>query len=527
MGTKPDSSVKAFPVGRKAGVCLHLTSLPGRFGIGEIGDNALHFVDWMKAMGLSVWQFLPTGPTAFGDSPYQPLSSFAGNEMLIDVAGLMRLGLVSADEAHSLVHLPEHYVDYGELIPRKLALLGRAVQRFPSVAGADLRRDYEQFLAEQDRHWLRDYAQFRVLKARHGGIAWPGWDEEFVRRDKRAMRRLQQRERSAIESVTLMQFLFDHQWRRLRDYANANGVSLFGDMPIYIALDSADAWAKPELLRIDSAGRPEKVAGVPPDYFSEDGQLWGNPLYDWHYQAATGYQWWLQRLEHSTRQVDLVRIDHFRGFESFWAIPFGARTARDGQWEPGPGDALFGALTKHFRDLPIVAEDLGVITPEVVALRDRHRIPGMVVLQFEVMNNQFAASGIRENCVCYTGTHDNDTTLGWFAGGLQDTRSQAEILETRRMALAVTGGEAGSIHRDLIRLAYSSAARIALAPMQDYLGLGSEARLNTPGTSGHNWRWRLRGGQVEPDQGAWLRDMVAESGRGPAVSRDSGQDPPA
>jgi len=515
--------MKALEAGRKAGVCLHLASLPGCFGIGEIGDSALEFIDSMSRMNLAVWQFLPTGPTAFGDSPYQPLSSFAGNELLIDMAGLIRLGLISANEAESLIKLPQHYVDYGDLIPRKNALLQRAAERFASQAGAQLKQDFERFREEHEGQWLHDYALFRVLKARHHELAWPRWDPPYVRREQQAMRTLEKREARAIESVKLVQFLFDHQWRQLRAYATGKGVSLFGDMPIYIALDSADAWAQPELLRMDASGRPEKVAGVPPDYFSEDGQLWGNPLYDWEYHASTGYRWWIDRLEHSTRQVDMIRIDHFRGFESYWAIPYGAQTAREGRWEPGPGDALFNALAASLGKLPIVAEDLGVITTEVEALRDRHRIPGMRVLQFDVMDSHFSVSDIREDCVCYTGTHDNDTTMGWFAGGPQDTRSEAEILRTREAALAITGGSADTIHRDMIRLAYSSAARIAIAPMQDYLGLGSEARLNTPGTSGNNWRWRLCAGQLTPAISNWVAGLVVEHGRGAAQDLPPGR----
>jgi 4-alpha-glucanotransferase len=285
-------------------------------------------------------------------------------------------------------------------------------------------------------------------------------------------------------------------------------------MPIYIALDSADAWAHPEILRVDAAGRPSHVAGVPPDYFSEDGQLCGNPLYDWEYHAANGYRWWIDRLRHAAAMADLVRIDHFRGFESYWAVPVDSPTARIGAWEKGPDRALFDAMAAALGRLPIVAEDLGVITPEVDALRHHHRIPGMAVLQFEIGEPDFDLDNIGVNCVCYTGTHDNDTTIGWFEGGRDDTRTRREVRNTRKSALKLTGGSAGTIHTDMIRLAYSSRAGIAIAPMQDFLGLGSESRLNIPGTTSNNWRWRLLPGQLTPQLRDSVRQLIRETARG-------------
>ena len=502
-----------LPAGRNAGVCLHITSLPGPHGIGEIGRHALSFIEKMQAMGLGVWQFLPTGPTAYGDSPYQPLSTFAGNELLIDVQELVERGLLQQHEVAVLKELPEDRVDYGSLIPAKNALLRRAAGRFAARADSTLKAECEQFYHENNDHWLHDYALFRILKSRHGERPWPEWEAQFVHRDPAAIAAIEASENADIEAMKVVQFLFYCQWRHLRRFANAHGVQLFGDMPICIALDSADAWAHPEMLQIDRDGRPDHVAGVPPDYFSEDGQLWGNPLYAWDVHAADGYRWWVERLRASAELADMVRIDHFRGFEAYWSVPAAADTARDGAWQPGPGDAIFDAMRSAFDHLPIIAEDLGVITPEVEALRDRHTIPGMVVLQFDAAYADFDPGTVPEYCVCYTGTHDNDTTLGWFRGSPDDNRCAEEIARTQRTVLELTGGSAETIHTDLIELAFSTDARLAIAPMQDYLGLGSEARINTPGTSRGNWRWRVRSAQLSAGVCAGIAAAVSDADR--------------
>jgi 4-alpha-glucanotransferase len=503
-----------LPQRRQAGVCLHITSLPGRYGIGEIGAEALRFVDAMRQMELGVWQFLPTGPTAYGDSPYQPLSTFAGNEMLIDVGGLVEHGLLRDSEADELAGLPAGSVDYGALIPQKNALLSIAASRFEAVADSRLKSAFDDFLEHNDSHWLHDYARFRILKSRHGERPWPQWQPQFVHRESKALRALEAEAGYGIEAIKIVQFLFHCQWRQLRDYANASGVRLFGDMPICIALDSSDAWANREILQIDRDGQPDCVAGVPPDYFSEDGQLWGNPLYAWEAHAASGYRWWIERLQASAELADIVRIDHFRGFEAYWAVPAAATTAREGAWIEGPGDAIFEALRDAFGQLPIVAEDLGVITPAVEALRDRHRIPGMVVLQFDAADENFDLARVPANSVCYTGTHDNDTTVGWFRGSPGDIRSREEIMRTREAVLRLTNGTPETIHTDLVRAAFSTPARLAMAPMQDYLGLGSEARINVPGTSRNNWRWRVRSEQLDAAFFDGVARMVCDSGRG-------------
>jgi len=501
---------------RQAGVSLHITSLPGPYGIGEIGRHARAFIDRLRDMNLAVWQFLPTGPTAYGDSPYQPLSTFAGNEMLIDIGELIDDGFLSAEEASELTTLPERFVDYGALIPVKNRLLRLAVTRFPERASTELETFYGRFLEAHDEKWLHDYALFRILKARFGERPWSEWPGEYVHRDRDAIRQLEESAGLEIERIKLMQCLFHYQWQRLRAHAREQGVRLFGDMPIYIALDSSDAWASRDMLQLDEDGRPSHVAGVPPDYFSEDGQLWGNPLYDWEDHRKTGYRWWIDRLRASAELADLVRIDHFRGFEAYWSVPAESGTARDGTWEPGPGDALFDAMEAALGKLPIVAEDLGVITPEVDALRERHGIPGMHVLQFDVANESIDVNDFEENSVCYTGTHDNDTTVGWFTGSPDDIRSRDEIVATQQAALRVTGGTPETIHLDMIRTAFATPSNIAIAPLQDYLGLGSEARINVPGTSANNWRWRVRDTELTDTVCDNVAAMVAAAGRAPA-----------
>jgi 4-alpha-glucanotransferase len=502
-------------VTRQAGVCMHITSLPGPHGIGEIGRHARVFIDRLRDMNLTVWQFLPIGPTAYGDSPYQPLSTFAGNELLIDIGDLVNKGLLTDEEVGELRTLPERYVDYGALIPIKTRLLRMAAGRFGESDSSELHQIYDEFLAEHDETWLHDYALFRILKSRHGERPWTEWKPDYRQRDSEALLELEESAAQEIALIKITQCIFFYQWQALRKYAHSNGVSLFGDMPIYIALDSSDAWANRDILRLDATGKPSHVAGVPPDYFSEDGQLWGNPLYDWEYHRKSGYSWWIDRLRASVELADLVRIDHFRGFEAYWSVAAESETARTGAWEPGPGDEIFDAIEKALGDLPIVAEDLGVITPEVDALRERHHIPGMHVLQFDVTNENIDVDDFDENSVCYTGTHDNDTTVGWFNGSPGDMRSREEIVAARQAALRITGGRSETIHLDMIRTAFGTRSKIAIAPMQDYLGLGSESRMNVPGTSSNNWRWRMLDAQLSGSVCDNIAAMVAAAGRAP------------
>lgn len=498
---------------RQAGVCMHLTSLPGPRGIGELGQAAYRFVDAMEVMGLGVWQFLPIAPTGYGDSPYQPLSVYAGNPLLIDLEGLAQDGLVSAGALSDLEDLPVDAVDFDRLIPLKSQILARAAECFPRVASSAMRAARDEFVAEHDRAWLHDFALFEVLRGMHQQRAWHEWDRDFAQRDPAAMKTLEDAAHAQIEAIKSIQYFFFEQWSRLKAYAAGKRIRLMGDIPIFVALDSADAWARPELLYLDQDGMPVECAGVPPDYFSADGQLWGNPLYRWERHEADGFAWWVGRVRHLTKLVDLVRIDHFRGFEAYWSVPAGAATARDGEWRPGPDAALFERLAAELGELPIVAEDLGVITPAVEALRDQFGFPGMKVLQFMVGEDDFRLDTIPENCVCYTGTHDNDTTVGWFFGGPGDVRTPEEVERAQTNALRATGGRPESIHVDLTRLAFSSRARLAIAPMQDYLGLGSSARLNVPGTTANNWRWRMTDGQISPDLCAFVAELVTSSDR--------------
>jgi len=498
---------------RAAGACLHLTSLPGPHGIGSLGQEALRFMDVLAAAGLRVWQFLPTGPTGYGDSPYQSASAFAGNPLLIDLIELRERALLTDAELATLADLPNSKVDYQQVIPLKTQLLARAGERFAREADASWRFAREEFIAQHDRVWLHDYALFEVLKGMHQQRAWIEWEASYARRDPDAIRTLEQAARVQIDSVKSIQFLFFEQWRALRCHAASRGIRLMGDTPIYLALDSADAWANRELLNLTADGTPAEVAGVPPDYFSADGQRWGNPLYRWDRHAADGYQWWITRFAHAIALADLVRVDHFRGFEAYWAVPAESKTARVGEWRPGPGADLFDALRAALGDLPVIAEDLGVITPAVDALRSRYGFPGMQVLQFLIGEDDFDADAIPENCVCYTGTHDNDTTVGWFRGGRGDVRTPEEIRRMQEIVLRRTQGTAETIHRDVLELAFGTRAALVMAPIQDFLGLGSAARLNRPGTTRRNWRWRLNRKQLTDELCASVRVMVAEASR--------------
>jgi len=503
----------AWPATPRAGVCLHLTSLPGPYGIGELGAAAFDFIDILARMGLTVWQFLPTGPTGYGDSPYQQLSDRAGNEMLIDLAALVNDGLLAIGDVDELRNLPVDAVDFARLIPQKTAILNLVASRFAESASASLKVAYEKFVDENDSRWLHDYALFRTLKNSNAQQPWTEWPSPLKFRDRAALTRFEKSSGQAIENARICQFLYYRQWRELRAYARKQGVQLFGDLPIYVAADSVDAWTSRELLCMHDDGSPRLVAGVPPDYFSDDGQLWGNPVYDWPAHVANGFQWWLDRLHHAMAQSDLLRIDHFRGFESYWAVPGDATTAQGGEWLPGPGNALFDAIRAELGLGSIVAEDLGLITPEVEALRRRYGLPGMKVLQFELAREDFDLADIEADCVCYTATHDSDTTRGWLNGSPGDTRRRSEIRATKKRALQMSAGKAKTIHRDMIRLAFSSQAGLAIAPMQDYLGLGSDSRLNTPGNPENNWRWRMRAGQLDEALIVDVASSVSLAGR--------------
>ncbi|NNL95795.1 MAG: 4-alpha-glucanotransferase, partial [Xanthomonadales bacterium] len=458
-------------------------------------------------------------------SPYQSLSTFAGNEMLIGLEPLARQGLLKSSELKAMNKLPASHVDYGSLHPIKSMLLDRAADRIDVSDSAKSMTKFQQFRARHDPAWLDDYALFRAIKKDQGGKPWWQWPAALAKREPNALAEIRKTSQAAINRVKLQQFLFDQQWNSLRSDAHERGITLFGDVPIYIAHDSADAWARRELVQLDERGRPRFVAGVPPDYFSDEGQLWGNPLYNWAEHDRDGYAWWAQRLEHALQRFDLLRIDHFRGFESYWSVRADHENAKQGNWEPGPGDALFEALEASLGKLPIVAENLGEITPEVESLRKRHGLPGMVILQFEAENPDFDAQAVDQDNVIYTGTHDNDTIRGWFQGRLNDTRTRSELRACRKRAKKLTGGTARTITRDMIRVALQSPARLAMAPLQDFLDLGSEARMNTPGSTSDNWQWRVDPALMTSQFFDSVAGMVQACSRDPEHALQSGSGP--
>ena len=495
---------------RGAGICLPLTALPGPNGVGELGIHARRFVDSLAAMGVNTWQILPLGPTAYGNSPYQPLSAFAGNPLLIDLDLLTQAGWVSANELKPFSRLPSAHVDYGSLIPLKLATLRKAADRFLTSPTSTQDSSISTFLARHDEAWLDEYALYQVLKDLHGQLPWHQWDLAYRTRDRKALAALGVSHRSELAVVKVLQYWFFTQWHDLQRHAASRGVALFGDVPIYIALDSAEAWSRPDLLQLDENRNPTHVAGVPPDYFSADGQRWGNPLYNWDAHAAEGYAWWHARLRHAIELHDLVRLDHFRAFESYWAVPASSETARNGRWRLGPGESLFTDLESSYGELPIIAEDLGMITEKVDELRQRCGFPGMKVLQFMVEDESFDPGAIAPDTVCYTGTHDNDTIMGWYHGSGTQPLTQEQLDYRQHRARVASGSPAERVAEGMIKLALSTQAELAVIPLQDLLGLDATARINTPGTTEGNWQWRLRDGQLgesaKEAMAAWVRD---------------------
>ncbi len=497
---------------RSSGILLHPSSLPGPWGIGDFGPAAYKFVDFLVAAGQSLWQILPLGPTGYGDSPYQAFSSCAGNPLLISLDQLIQRGLLSYEEVVEAAGSRDLGVDevrYGEVIGFKLPLLRRAYERLRQGVAPDLARAFEQFAAEQ-APWLDDYALFMALKDAHGGQPWNTWEPALRARDPEALAGARAAHAQAIELQQFLQFLFFQQWLPLKAYANERGIKIIGDAPIFVAYDSADVWANPDLFYLDAEGAPTVVAGVPPDYFSATGQRWGNPLYRWERMAQDGYAWWLARLRAAFAQVDILRLDHFRGFAAYWEVPASEATAINGRWVKGPGAALFARLEQELGDLPIIAEDLGLITPDVVALREQFRLPGMVVLQFAFdgdPDNVYLPHNHTPGSVVYTGTHDNNTTVGWF-----HSLDEAERDKVR----AYLGRDGSDIAWDLMRVAMMSVAQVAITPFQDVLRLGADARMNTPGQLGKNWAWRFRAEALNEGVAGGLRFLTGLYGRLPA-----------
>ncbi|NJO41973.1 MAG: 4-alpha-glucanotransferase [Cyanobacteria bacterium CRU_2_1] len=496
-----------MPFPRSSGILLHPTSFPSRFGIGDLGSEAYQFVNFLVASGQRIWQILPLGPTGYGDSPYQCFSAIAGNPLLISPDRLRDEGLLTDTDLSNVPQFPLQ-VDFGWVIHTKIPLLRTACHNFQRHASSELKAKFAAF-CEAKAAWLEDYALFRALKDAHGGTSWHEWETSIAKRKPDALERWRQQLAPEIFFHKFLQFKFFHQWTELKTYANDRGIQILGDLPIYLAHDSAEVWAHPEHFCLDEeTGLPALMAGVPPDYFSPTGQLWGNPLYDWEQLQEEDFRWWMQRFKTMLDCVDLIRIDHFRGFEAYWAVPKGETTAINGEWMNAPGKELFKQLEHELGSLPIVAEDLGFITPEVEALRDEFEFPGMKILHFAFdsgSDNPYLPFNIPHNCLIYTGTHDNDTTMGWF-----NKRSPEDQDRVRRYFGYHTPN---GIHWDLIRLAYSSIANQAIIPLQDFLGLDSEARMNEPSRPIGNWGWRYQAGVLTDDLAEQIRSMIALYGR--------------
>jgi 4-alpha-glucanotransferase len=499
---------------RSSGVLLHPTSLPGPHGSGDLGAEARAFVDFLAAAGQRWWQMLPVAPPGYGESPYAAQSAFAGNPLLVSPDDLGRDGFL--DGALFAPALAEGSIDYAVMAPRRWALLDAVFEGW--LARPRERDEYEHFCAA-NAHWLEDFALFRAIKDAHGGAQWTRWEPSLKRREPRALALARSTYARSIGREKLAQYLFDRQWRALREYAAAHGVGLIGDVPIFVAHDSADVWQNPDGFFLGPEGEPTVVAGCPPDYFSRTGQRWGNPLYRWKRLAKTGHVWWIERFRSMLARFDALRIDHFIGFVRYWRIPAECPTAVEGKWMKGPSATFFETVRRALGPLPLIAEDLGAVTPAVFALRDQLGLPGIKILQFAFGDDPSAPTFVPYNfprrAVVYTGTHDNDTTVGWFTdrGGGWSTRSFAQTEEERAATLRYLGTSGDEIHWDMIRLAFASVANIAIAPLQDILGLGSIARMNRPGTETGNWQWRFDSGALRPEHAERLRTLTQTYGR--------------
>ncbi len=496
-----------FP--RSSGILLHPTSLPGRWGIGDLGAAAYRFVDFLVASGQSLWQILPLGPTGFGNSPYQSPSAFAGNPLLVSLETLVEEGLLPAEalptEAHAL--LSDARVNYDAVMEVKFPLLQRSFKHFQKAAPPDHASGFTRFCKEHGG-WLDDYALFMALREHFADVPWYEWERDIMRREPAALERWRKKLAEAIEFRKYMQYLFFTQWTALRTYANEQKVRIIGDAPIFVSDDCVDVWANADLFYLDEQRQPTIVAGVPPDYFSATGQRWGNPLYRWDVMEKNGYAWWIERIRQTLTMVDILRLDHFRGFEAYWEIPASEETAINGTWVPGPGAKFFEVVRNALGDLPIIAEDLGLITEGVETLRDQFALPGMKVLHFAFggggAENPYLPHNYQNNFVAYTGTHDNDTTLGWFTSREDEEREHIQ---------RYIGNDGSDICWDLIRLVSMSVADMTIMPLQDVLRLGTETRMNTPGTVGNNWEWRVDEALLTPGLAEGLHLLTSTYGR--------------
>lgn len=493
---------------RSSGVLLHPTSLPGSYGIGDLGDEALVFLDWAQSAGIRIWQVLPLNPPGFGASPYGCLSSFAGNDLLISPQRLLQEGLLEPKDVADVPRFSDDFVEFDRVDEYKLRLLRISWRRFQAGASDELRRELDAFVqAPEQQAWLPHYALFRAIKEHAGGKPWWEWEPKLAAADPDAMEHARAIHADEIHFREYVQFLFFRQWHQLRRAAHARGIRIMGDIPIYVAHDSADVWGNRPLFLLDEQGSPIAVAGVPPDYFSVTGQRWGNPLYRWDAMRDTGYQWWVERLRTNLRMADIVRLDHFRGFAAYWEVPASEETAIHGRWMPGPGIALFETLRSELGELPLVAEDLGFITEDVHELRRALGLPGMRIVQFGFGqdDSQHLPHRFERATVAYTGTHDNDTSRGWFAHA-------TEVEQKRAMAYLGCTGE-HDFADAMIRATWTSVADIAIVPVQDILSLGTEARMNTPGAAHDNWAWRMKSAELTRDMAERMRELAVITGR--------------
>lgn len=477
---------------RSAGILLHPTSLPSKFGIGDLGKDAYRFIDFLAETKQKLWQILPLGPTSFGDSPYQCLSAFAGNPLLISFEKLVEDGICSEKVLQDVPEFPEDKVVYGDVIEYKYEVLDLIYEEFKTSGNNLVHKLYQDF-CEKEKDWLDDYSLFIALKDHHDGKPWNEWEKEISQRNTSAVKHYKKLLKDEIEYHKFVQFLFFKQWLEIKTYANSKGIKIIGDLPIFVAFDSADVWVNRHLFEVSADGKPLFIAGVPPDYFSPTGQRWGNPHYKWDVMEKDDYLWWRKRITSLLKMTDIIRIDHFRGFYNYWKIPGEAPTAEKGEWVLGPGERFFSTLEKYFGKLPIIAEDLGILVPEVYQLRDKFGFPGMKILQFAFGTNgekKFLPHNYVRNCVVYTGSHDNDTTLGWW------NSIQNDGTDTKEFFLQYSGSNGNDICKDMIRLAYSSIADIVIIPLQDFLRLGSDARMNFPGKPDGNWTWRFKWNQI-------------------------------
>ena len=496
---------------RASGVLLPVASLPSDYGIGGFSKEAYGFVKMLKRAGQSYWQILPLGPTGYGDSPYQSFSTFAGNPYFIDLKTLVKKGWLKKKECDKCdFGSSPRRIDYGKLYKERFAVLKKAFAR----SGISKDGEFMKF-CEQQEEWIDDYAMFMVLKEEHGGKSWSEWEEPYRMRDGEALAQLKVRREEELTFYKFLQYEFMSQWKRLKNFANEEGIQIIGDIPIYVAFDSADSWANPELFQFDGERMPVKVAGCPPDAFSDTGQLWGNPLYDWKYHKTTGYRWWIHRIAHCAELYDVIRIDHFRGFDAYYAIPYGDATAEFGEWEEGPGMDLFRTVKRRLGEIKIIAEDLGFLTDSVLQMVEESGYPGMKVLEFAFDSREpsnYLPHNYSKNCVVYTGTHDNETLAGWY----QNLNKRDKKFALKYMGRK--GLKKKEAVWEIIRLAHASTADTCIVPIQDYLGLGNEARINEPSTLGKNWIWRLKKGEVSEELAQRMREMTELYGRLPEES---------